>query len=541
MLLPGLCFLLLTIGYPVSVLFLQSFFPDILGGSLGGFFSAYLRIFQTEGIPTMLWNSLLWGISTMAGAWILGIPCGYLLARTDLAGKRFARLMLLIPVMSPAYITALAYILVMQPGGFADILIGGLPFFLRSWFFSFWGVTFVMAVASFGAVALAVEAALRAISTRLEDAAASLGATWWQTFRVAVLPLLLPAILNSGILVFLDALSNFGVPAIMGPRANLPLLPAEIYHLITSWPIDLPLATALSVLLCIVAVALLSLSRILLRSVGQGRTRTPVVVLKRLEMKGQLFAWLWLTFVFIISSVIPVATVVATSFVGRWGVGQPEWTLENYSSIFQWGSEGMQALLTSAGLGVVTATVCVLVGGVAAYALARHRGALASFVDGLGVLPRVIPRIVTAVALIMAWNAPWVLLDIYNTLWILLLAYFALYQSDALRFGDSGMRQIGLNLEHAATCLGASKWQTLRRVVMPLLGPSLFAAWMTTFVVCMRDWVASIILLPPGVQTVGSFIFNQFDQGRITSAMAMAACTVLLSSAVLIGLQLRRR
>ncbi|MGF1655436.1 MAG: iron ABC transporter permease, partial [Verrucomicrobiales bacterium] len=59
--------------------------------------------------------------------------------------------------------------------------------------------------------------------------------------------------------------------------------------------------------------------------------------------------------------------------------------------------------------------------------------------------------------------------------------------------------------------------------------------------VCMRDWVASIILLPPGVQTIGSFIFNQFDQGEISAAMAMAACTVVLSTIVLVVVQAKKK
>ncbi len=539
-LLVGAAFLLVTVGYPVAVLFVQSVWPEFMAGSVAGFLAAYREMFSTPGLGEMLRNSVLWGLCTTVGAWILGIPCGWLLARTDLPGKKWARIVLLVPVMSPAYINALAYILAMQPGGFADAVTGGVPEGLRAVFFSFWGVTFVMVMASFGGVGLAVEASLRGISSRLEDAAASLGASRWQTLRLITLPLILPALVNAGILVFLDALSNFGVPAIMGPRANLPLLPAEIYYLVTSWPINFPLATALSALLCVTAIVLLTLGRKLLNRYPAGRSRTVVVQPVALGRRGAWAAWGWLAVLAIFSAVIPNVVVVATSLVDRWNAGSIQFTSQHYVDLFRAGSGSFQALTTSLGLSVVTATVTVGVGALVAYSLARYKGRLAGIVDSMSLMPRVIPRVVTAIAFIMAWNAPWVTLEIYNTLWILLLAYLALYQSDAVRYGDVGMRGIGENLEQAAASLGASRWQTLRSVVFPMLRPALFAAWVTTFVVCMRDWVASIILLPPGVQTVGSFIFNQFDQGDISSAMAMATCTVVLSTIVLVGLQLRR-
>lgn len=536
--------LFLTVGYPLVVLFLQSLFPELLGGSLEGFLSAYAKIFTTPGLGSMLWTSLLWGLATTGGAWLLGAPCGWILARTDFPGKALVRILLLVPVMSPAYINALAYVMTMQEGGFADALlggIGGVPEALRGVFFGFWGVTFVMVMSSFGAVGLAVEASLRSLPGRLEDAAASLGANGWQILRLVLLPLLLPAFLNTGILVFLDAISNFGVPAIMGPRSNLPLLPAEIYQLVTSWPLDFPLATALAAVLCLGALAMISLGRRLLATHPMGRSRPVPVAERPLGPVMRILAWTYFGVLFFLSAVLPNAVVILTSFVARWNAGNPVFTIAHYEGLFLPGSGAFQAVTTSLTLSLATATAAVIVGGIGGYALARYPGMLGRIADVLSLLPRMVPRIVTAVAFILAWNAPWVLLEIYNTVWILFLAYFALYQSDAFRLADAGMRTIGVNLEHAAEILGASHRQILRKIVLPLLAPSLFVAWVTTFVVCMRDWVASIILLPPGVQTIGSFIFSQFDQGDVSAAMAMATCTVVVSTFVLVAVQSRKR
>ncbi|MGF1530449.1 MAG: ABC transporter permease [Puniceicoccaceae bacterium] len=534
----GIGFVLITVGYPVGFLFLQSLFPNLHLGSLEGFGSDYLRIFQTEDILQMIVNSVLWASATTVVSWVLGIPAGWLLARTNLPAKPVARIILLIPVMAPAYINALAYILVMQQGGFADSLPLGVPEWLRDLFFGFWGVTFVMAIVSFGAVALATEAILRSLPNRLEDAASSLGASRGQVLRWILIPLLLPAILNAGILVFLEAIANFGVPAILGPRANLPLLPAEIYHLVTSWPIDFPLATALSGLLCVIAILLVTLSNRILSRQALIRSRIGAIREKSLSPSQKVVAWLYFGFLFAIGVAIPNAAIVFASLVESWNAGAlPSLTFANYIAFFAPDSRGVEALQTSLLLSVGAATVCTLVGGIASYAIFRYPGPTSRFADVLGLLPRVVPNIVVAIAFIMAWNAPWILLEIYNTIWILFLAYLALYQSDALRYGSAGMSQVGKNLEDAAASLGANRFQILRMVVFPLLRPSLFVAWALTFVVCMRDWVASIILLPPGVETVGSYLFNEFDQGNLSNAMVMATLTVLLSSAVLLAIQ----
>ena len=529
-----------AVAYPLGILLLQSVFPNILGGSFEGFMDAYRRIGETPEMVRLVRNSLAWAGATTVVAWIFGIPCGYLLARTDLPGKLWARLSLLVPIMTPPYIAALSYILLMQTGGFGDTLTGGLPEGLRAWFFSFWGVTLVMALSSFGYVALAVEATLSEIPRRFEDAAQLLGARWHETLRRILLPLLLPAILNSGLLVFLEALSNFGVPAVLGTRSNLPLLPAEIFYLVTSWPVDLALATSLSSLLCLFALASLYGSRWLAHAFGGGAYRPGAVAVQRLGRGWTVAGWGFIGGLFVLSSGLPYAAMVLTSLARSWGEGWPELTLAHYAALFEPGSRGFGAILTSLWLSVVAATVCVVAGSYIAYVNIRSTGWLRNALEGLATLPRVIPKIVIAVALILAWNAPWVPIDIYNTAFMLLLAYVVVYITDALNYSNATLRGMSENLESAASVLGASRLTVFVRIVLPRLRPALMAAWLTTFVVCMRELVASLMLLPPGMDTTATYIFNQFEQGDISLAMAMATVTIVISTVVLAIFTLRR-
>ncbi len=521
------------VAYPVLLLLLQSVFPGLLAGDLSGAFSAYAAVLRTEGVFEMLVNSVAWAAATTVVSWMIGVPTGMLLARGAIPLRPLVRLLFLIPIMTPPYVFALSYTMVMVPGGFLDAWVGGSDA-LRRAFFSFGGVTFVMALSSFGYVTLAVEAAMHGIPARLEQAATMLGASPVTRLRFVVLPLLRPALLNSGLLVFLDALSNFGVPAILGPRANLPLLPAEIHSLVTSWPVDFPLATALSSLLVLLSVKCLLVSRRLLAAHPEASARATPAVASRASVGRRAASAVFVGMVFLLSVVVPYGSMVLTSLVERWNDGALELTWRHYREILSVGSRGCEALLTSLWLSAVAASGCVLLGGTVAYVVARRRGALVQWLDAVTVLPRGLPKIVMAVALIQAWNAPWVQVPVYNSVGMLLIAYVALYVSDALRYGDAGMRQVAPRLEHAASLLGAGRFMTFVSVTFPLLLPTLGAAWIVTFIVCMRDLVASVILLPPDVETVGSFIFNQFEQGDVAAAMTMATVVILFSTAVLL-------
>lgn len=530
----GLAAVAITVGYPLFMLLLQSFFPRLLHGSAEGFLAPYLQMWQMEGLAQMWSNSLASGAVATVAAWALGIPAGWLLARTNVPGKPILRISLLIPVMTPAYLTALAYVLLLQPQGLLDTWGTTVPSWIRPFFFSFGGVALVMTLTSFGAVALLVEASLLGISTRMEDAGRCLGASDWRVFRAITLPLLLPAVFNVGILVFIDSVSNFGIAAILAPRADLLLLPEVIYELLTTWPTNIPLGAALSTILAVTAMGMVAASQQFLARQHHINGRLPASRCLSIGPACQVMAWSFFGLLFLLSSVLPILAVTFMSLIQRWHEGHPVFTLTHYVAILKPGSRGADALTTSLVLSLIAATACVIIGSLVAYALARYRGKLTAFLDQLAVLPRIVPNLVVAVAMILAWNVPWIPFPIYGTVGVLILAYVALYQATALRFADAAMQQITPRMEQAAACLGLSPWQTMRGVVIPMLSPSLFVAWITIVIMCLRDWVASIMLLPPGVQTVGSFIFNQFEQGDFAQAMAMTVCTVLLSTGLLV-------
>ena len=539
-----LLIMLIMILYPLAMVFLQSLFPDILAGSLKGFLSPFIQVFKSEGLLTVIINTILWGIAVTIGCVIVGIPCGFILAKTDMPGKGIIRVIYAIPYMTPPYVGALAWILFIQEKGFLEEMLSGhLPGFVQELFFSFWGLTFIMVLFLYPFTALGIEAGLRALPSNFENSARVLGANRKALLRRIVIPLLLPVILNTGLLVFLQTVSNFGVPATLGSRARYPIITAEIYNLISSWPINIPLSTALSGILVAMALAIMYISERVLKKkdygVISGRGIYQVYSLSKYQ---RLLAAGFIFILFICSVAIPFGTMVLASLVKIWGGGffnLSNYTLQNYYEVFGLHSAGFQALWISFSLGLIAPTIILFGAAFISYVLAHYKGGLAFTLNFIGFLPRSLPKVVVVVGLILAWNAPWIGIRIYNTYFMLLLAYVVLYLPDALRYGDSGMRNITRNLENSALVMGASKWRVFTKIIFPLLRPYLIASWILSFIISVRELVASILLLPPGIETTATYIFSQFEQGGLSEAMCMATVTITLTVVVLLVFNLK--
>jgi iron(III) transport system permease protein len=164
----------------------------------------------------------------------------------------------------------------------------------------------------------------------------------------------------------------------------------------------------------------------------------------------------------------------------------------------------------------------------------RFRGR--HLLDTMTVLPNALPGVVVAVGLILAWNFPGLPITPYNTPVILLLAYCCILMPQPVRYTTAAFHQIGDNLEAAARVCGASSFVAFRRIMLPLIAPSLVTSMLLVFAVATRELVASLLVAPVGMQTISVFIWRQFEQGSIGLGMAMAFVTIILTTLLPLGL-----
>ena len=518
--------LLVLVALPLLFIVLQAIFPQFSAGSLGGAFSGVSTLIADPQLPTMLGGTLWVACGVALMSVVIGLPLGVLRGLFTIPLPRLWDLLFLIPFLTPPYIAALSWMLMLQSHGYLQQLTG---WDLNDLLFSRIGIVLVMTLNIFPVVYFAVSRSLLASGQRLAIVARVHGASAWRAFWHITLPMLSPALAAGMLLAFTLAIEEYGVPAALGARAGLVMLTVGIEKKLADWPVDLPGASLLSLLL--IAVALLAWW---LQKRLTGDKEVTSVTGKPGENSGAELGWLTLPAVLVMAGVgglavvMPGASMVLTSLMSTLsgGIHADNVTLHHFAALFAQQGDALSALATSLSLALASAGVVGLVGLLAAWLVVVQKMKGCAFVDALSLLPAALPSVVVGVGLILLWNQPFWPVSPYNTWFMLLLSYCCLLLPWPVRYVSSALRQLGNNLEPAARVHGATALQALRLIVLPLVFPALLAAMLMVFAVASRELVTSLLLAPAGTQTVSVFIWRQFEQGSAGEGMAMASLTL---------------
>lgn len=534
--------LLFLVALPMLFVVLQAIFPFLGEGSFRAPFSALVSLFQQGDTALLLGNSLRLGVSVVIVSAAIGIPLGALRGLFRIPLAKVWDGLFLIPFLLPPYIAALSWTLAVQPRGYLFRIAG---FDLGNILFSFTGMALIMGFSAFPIVYFAVSRSMGAAGGRLADVARVCGATPWTAFMRVTVPLALPAIAASLLLVFTLSIEEYGVPAALGSNIGVRMLTTSIEHKLADWPVDLSGAAMLSVILVALALTAYTVQRAMLAGKNfETTTGKPVQSALR-----ELGFWQWpvialFSIVAFLTVVAPLASMALAS-LGRTVSGGLAWsnmTLSNYGVLFASGSESLQSLVTSTSLAFGAAILAGGVGFMAAWCVTSQKVRGAMLIDALSLLPVTLPGVVVGVGLILAWNQPFWPVTIYGTWGILLLSYTCLLLPYPVRYVSAALTQIGKNLEASARVHGASTLRTLWHITLPLSAPSLVAAMLMVFAIASRELVTSLLLAPAGVSTVSIFVWRQFEQGTIGKGMAMAVVAVVISlTLMLTGLFLQNR
>lgn len=534
--------LLLLVGLPVSFVVLQAIFPHLDGGAFSDAFAPFGRLLSDAQLREMVSSTLKVGLGVALCSAMIGIPLGALRGLFALPGAALWDLVFLIPFMVPPYIAALSWMLALQTNGYLEQL---LAVRLNAFLFSMPGIIAVMTLNIFPVVYFAVSRSMAASGSRLADVARIHGAGPWRAFFRITLPLSLPAMASSLLLAFTLTIEEYGVPGALGARSGVNLLTTGIEQKLADWPVDMPGAAVLSLVLVSLALCAYCVQRAVLagRNVETLTGKPADVVAKSLgAAKWPVLALFSL--VGLVTVVIPLCSMALTAFSNTLsgGISWHNLSLRHYAALFEIDGDALGALGTSLGLALGTALITGAVGLLASWLVVVRKTRGSAAIDGLSLLPAALPGIVVGVGLILAWNRTFWPVTPYNSWAILLLAYCCLLLPYPVRYASAAMKQIGGNLDAAARVHGASAGQALWRILLPLVRPSLLAAMMMVFAVASRELVTSLLLAPAGVQTVSVFVWRQFEQGSVGDGMAMASIAVLIGvTLMLIAVKLQNR
>lgn len=534
--------LFFLVALPMLFIVLQAIFPQLGSHSFQAPFSAFSQFFQQKDAWVPLLNSIRLGVSVVIVSAVIGIPLGTIRGLCHLPCPQLWDVLFLIPFLIPPYIAALSWMTALQPSGYLSQLLG---IQLGGLLFSFSGMALIMGFSLFPLVYLAVSRSMASAGGRLADVARVCGASPIKAFFRVTLPLSLPAIGASLLLVFTLAIEEYGVPSALGSSVGLLMMTTMIEHKLADWPIDLSGAAVHALIL--VAIAMLAYyiqHRLTQNNNVETTTGKPIKTVNYDLGFWKYPVYLVLILTVLITIVIPVGSMVLSS-VSQTLSGGLHWdniTTNNYLQLLTQDSDATAAIKNSLLLAFGTALCAGVIGFLSAWCVTGQKVKGGMIIDILSLLPVCLPGIVVGVGLILLWNQPFWPVTIYGTWAILLFSYTCLLLPYPVRYVNAALKQLGQNLEAAARVHGGSTWATLKRITLPLVTPSLFASMLIVFAIASRELVTSLLLAPAGFMTVSIFVWRQFEQGVIGQGMAMAVISIVISLAcMLLGLFIQQR
>ena len=533
------------VGVAVFLVFLMLFplgsiFHASLWGESGFSLGRYFEVFTDAAFLKAIWNTVV--VSFWVG--VISVAVGALLAwlvtRTDLPLKKPIRALVMASFVTPPFLGAFAWTLLAGPNAgalnkFFRLMTGSEEALFN--IFTMPGLIFVMALYSFPYVFSMVANVCELISSDLEDAAEILGASKWRTAWTVTLPLALPALIGGFILAFLHSLSLFGAPAILGLPAGIHTITTQIWALF-QYPPRLDIAAAFSVPLLLATVVLIAAQKKILgrrgfstvggkgsqkRLIRLGWASVPVLLLVLGILSLSVFLPYWI--------LLKAALSKAWALPLTWD----NLTLKNFSFAFFEYGDTQRAIYNTFKLGILTATVGTLLATLIAYITNRDLFRGARYLSFFALAPLVIPGIVLAVGLFIAYTRPPLVL--YGTIWILFVAYLTKEMPIGFSQAESTFKSIHPELEDASRIIGANRLTALKDVTVPLARSGLIAAWSFIFIGVIRELSASILLFAPASKVVSVVIFDLKEEGQVGVISVLGILLLAASFVVILAMQ----
>ena len=528
------------IALPMLVLVTGSFLstpPRAMQFDLSGLtFNNYVEVITGPGFWPMVGNTVSLAVIGTVGAVVLGAGMAWLAVRTDVPGRRVLEAVTLMPMFVPPMVGAFAWDILASPkAGILNILGRSIGIPQLTNIYSFSGIGFVFAIYYCPYVYLFVAAALRNMDAVLEEAACMSGASRLRTILQVTLPLVAPAIMSAGLLVFMLLIEIFAIPAVLAEPGKIHVLSVRIWELVGFTPPKVNQASALGVLLLILTVSLVALQHRLMAR----RSFVTVAGKGQRPARIELGSWRWplsvLGFFYLVVAVIlPFAALILIAFRRNLFFRDVAGLFRHSSFttaqfVTAWDDAVVRSSLVNSllvALGVVT------IGGALYFSVAYtvHRTSLRGrrLLDFVAVMPIAIPGLIIGLGYLWSWiTLP---IGLYGTIWIMILAYVSQFAPQGVRAISGSLVQIHPELEESSRMSGAGMAMTLRRVVVPLAWPGILASMTLLLVLSFREFATALFLYTANTQVFSLTMFDFWERGSasLVAVLALIQAGVLL-------------
>lgn len=500
-------FLILFEVFPMVYMFIKSFFP-----AKGFSLASYRKTYGYELNQISLRNTLVSAFGTMVLGTLIAFPLAWLVGRTNLYYRKFFRGLCVMTYMVPPYVGAMAWSRLLNPN------VGIINVFLRNVFhlssktgpfdiYTIGGMIWVLTSFYYPYAFITISRAMEKMDPSLEEASRISGASSWKTLWTITLPMMTPSIIAGALLVFVSAASAYGIPSIIGANAKvkIPTVTTRIIDYVGLGVDGLSDAMSLAVFLMLLANFVLYISTFVVGkrkyiTVSGKSTRPNTVDLGRWRV---FFTVLMFLFAFIMI-VLPFVTVGLTSITKN--LGKSVWEKGNFTTM-HWSrifsrKDVFLSVKNSLLYAVITATFGIIVSVVMANLLERTTIKGRRIPDFLITVGSGTPSVVIALGLIMTMRGQFGI-NLYNTMWIMIIAYLVKYLMMGMRTVVSAMSQIHVSLEECSRISGAGWLKTTWRITIPLIAPSIAAGWFLIFIPTFYELSMSTLLYSKDTQVIG--------------------------------------
>lgn len=515
-------FLILPVGKMLVYAFQST---DSTGFTLDNMFKFFSRRYYT----TALWNSIkVVSIATVLVV-LIGVPLAYITTTFKIKGKRVIDILIIISMLSPPFLGAYSWILMLGRNGVITKTIEGLLGIRMPSIYGFGGILLVFVLKLFPYIYMYTKGGLKKVDASLGEAAESLGYHGLQKVLKVSLPLILPTILAGATIVFLRAFADYGTPRLMGEGFST--LPVIVYQeWVSETGTNAYFASFVALIMMVVAAVVFLVQKWITGRKNYTMSMLNPPQIKELKGVGNFFAH---AYVYLITffAVLPQIYITIISFRNTKGVMWAEgYSLGNYINVF---TKSISSIRNTFVFAIIAIVIVIILGTLFAYFTVRKKNILAKLLDVFIMFPYVIPGTIFGLILLMTYNSGPIVLS--GTAAIIIISYVIRRMPYTVRSSAAILRQISPSIEEASASLGYGSMSTFFNVTIQVMVPGIVSGAILSWITIINELSSTLMLYTGKTQTMTVTIFQEISRGGYGTA---AALSTILTGTMIISLLL---
>ncbi|MFV0243037.1 MAG: ABC transporter permease [Lacrimispora sphenoides] len=513
---------LIFVVYPLILILYKSVLSED-----GSFSLAYFgKFFARKYYWSTLVNSFKVTIVSTLLAAVLGLVMAYVLRSVRIRGSKYLNILIVMSYLSPPFIGAYAWIQLLGRNGFITKILNDLFHVKLNGIYGFAGIVLVFSLQSFPLVYMYISGALKNLDNSLNEAAESLGCSAMQRVVQVIVPLVMPTMLASSLLVFMRVFSDFGTPMLIGEGYKT--FPVLMYSQFMG---EVSTDDHFAAALCVIIIGITLLLFFFQRYLGNRYTYS-MTALKPMEAEhctglknvlSHLFVYL-----VVLIAILPQLTVIFTSFLATGGgsVYTGGFSLDNYqNTLFSKNNNG--AIFNTYLFGLCAIAIVVVLGILISYLTVRKKSILTNILDTVTMFPYIIPGSVLGISFLYAFNTKPFLLS--GTALIIVISLSIRRMPYTIRSSTAIIGQISPSVEEAAISLGCSETKSFAKITVPMMMSGVLSGAIMSWITLISELSSSIILYTSKTQTLTVAIYAEVIRSNFGNAAAYSTILTLTS------------